>query len=70
MKMYCFQPNGHGETSAFVLAETEEEARRFVIEASEKEDVFCKPDLEGFETDYYSVTVVSVPGVVVWNAND
>jgi hypothetical protein len=70
MKMYCFQPGGHGETSAFVLAETEEEARRFVLDAAEKEDIFRRPDLDGFETDYYEVKIVDKPGEVIWNAND
>jgi hypothetical protein len=70
MRLYCFQPSGHGETSAFVLAKTEEEARQFVIDAAENEDIFSRPDLTGFDTDYYEVTVVTEPGKVVWNAND
>lgn len=33
LKLFCFQPKGHGEYSAFVMANSEEEARKFIDKA-------------------------------------
>ena len=71
MKIYCFQPRGHGEQSAFVVAESEVDARRLVREAAvvEAETGGYSVDLTGFDTDYYRVTVAD-SGQVIFNDND
>lgn len=77
MKLYAFQPRGHGELSFFVCAASEDEARA-AVEAEiarrkaispwtpEKIDGF---DVHGWGTDYYTLTVCE-PGKVISNDND
>jgi len=65
MKLYAFQPNGHGELSAFVMAEDEVSAKQAVINAAKEEGIY---NISGFGTDYYITTVVG-PLTVVWNDN-
>lgn len=67
-KLFCFQPRGHGEQSAFVIAENEEQARSMVREQA-KAQCFDEYDIYGFDTDYYNVTVVEF-GTVVFNDNE
>ncbi len=64
MKLYCFQPQGRGELSAFVMAASEQSARDAV-----KANVEDTRDTEGFDTNYYKVTVLE-PYQVAWNDND
>lgn len=64
MKLYAFQPDGHGEQSFFVMAESEHEAKGFVdayIEAN-------NPDCDRWGTDYYKMTVLD-RGEVIENDN-
>lgn len=80
MKLYAWQPKGHGEESFFVMAENEEDARKFVEDKIQKgwyysdEDI-CFQDMrvsyctDGWGTDYYHLTVCDV-GQVITNAND
>ena len=67
MKLFGFQPRGHGELSWFVMAETEESARD-AVEADIKRRralPFTNPnhihetDYAGWGTDYYTVSVAS-----------
>ena len=66
MKLYAWQPNGHGEMSIFVVAESEEIARAKVdeyISTAPKWDYF-----NGWGTDHYELTVLE-PGDVITNDN-
>jgi hypothetical protein len=71
MDLYCFRPSGHGETSAYVMAESLEDAKRIVLAESERQHAICVwfPILTGFDTDYYTVEVIG-SGIVAWNDND
>lgn len=77
LKLYGWQPNGHGELSWFVVAETEEQARAAVgAEIARREALqfddpnrISKYDSSGWNTDYYTLTV-SEPGEVQSNVND
>jgi hypothetical protein len=71
MKLYAFQPQGHGEQSFFTIAKSEEEAIKAVTKHIEK--VYPKGssneyDAHGFGTEYYKMTVVE-EGQVVENNN-
>jgi hypothetical protein len=68
MKLYAWQPHGHGELSFFVVAESEEEARRHVEEHIRLSGV-SSCDYQGWGTDYYQLTVAE-PGMVLRNFND
>ena len=80
MKLYAWQPKGHGETSFFVLAENEADALKYVEAEIAKgwhyhPDDACDPEArnnysaEGWGTDYYELTVADV-GRVITNDND
>jgi len=71
LKLYAFQPNGHGEYSAFVMAYSEAEARSAVLASKERDgaDNLYTDWMDGFNTNYYTVTVVE-QGMPVFNAND
>lgn len=75
MKLYAFQPKGHGEFSFFVCAENEESARIFVDEYIRKhyrvDDGHYIDDryISGWGTDYYQLTELN-PGEVITNDND
>lgn len=70
MKLYAFQPNGYGQYSFFVMAESEAEARRAVERYIEKTfDSTCKQPYAGFGTDSYKLTMLD-RGQVITNAND
>ena len=79
MKLYAFQPNGHGQFSFFVAAESEEAARAAVdthiqnrqlgIGDKDEWDYLSAYDVKGWGTDYYRVTAVD-PLTVISNAND
>jgi len=72
MKLYAYQPDGHGEMSFFTIAESEEKARQ-VIDKHIKEKYFKDGKYlyaaGGWETDYYILTVAEV-GEVIENHND
>ena len=71
MKLYAFQPQGHGEQSFFTIAKSEEEAIKAVTKHIEKVYPKGSPneyDAHGFGTDYYKMTVVE-EGQVVENNN-
>ena len=80
MKLYAFQPRGHGEFSFFVCAASEEEARQAVdahirqrkqqhVLAIERCDYESDCRAAGWGTDYYELTVFE-PGQVAENDND
>lgn len=77
MKLYAWQPKGHGSLSWFVCSETEGAAREAVEreiarrKALDMLDIDRITDFEvsGWGTDYYDLTVVE-PGAVVANEND
>ena len=77
MKLYAWQPRGHGSLSWFVCAETEEAARAAVESEIARRKSLDLLDLDritdfevrGWGTDYYELTVVE-PGVVVANENE
>lgn len=73
MKLFAFQPKGHGPSSFFVMAETEEEAIKsveaFIVEEAKRaEEQHYDFDFEGFGTDEYKTTVFKV-GQVAANDN-
>lgn len=77
MKLYAWQPNGHGELSYFVCAANVDDAKASV--EAEQRRLYALPlgdveritdfELGGWGTDYYTLTEVE-PGVVVTNGND
>lgn len=82
MKLFAWQPNGHGEQSFFVMAETEEQAKTAVeakiadLLAKNADENYYEDDglysefcFRGWGTDYYTLTVADV-GDVVMNSND
>jgi hypothetical protein len=71
MKLYAFQPQGHGEQSFFTIAKSEEEAIKAVkkhIDTHYPEGSPNEYDAYGFGTDYYKMTVIE-EGQVVENNN-
>lgn len=64
VKLFAWQPQGHGELSFFVAARGEEEAR----EAVDKYIANEQYRVGGWGTDYYELTVVEV-GQVITNDN-
>jgi len=66
MKLYAWQPDGHGEKSFFVMAENIVEALEAVLDAIKGLDEYYS---RGFGTDYYTLTVAG-PGKVILNDND
>jgi hypothetical protein len=77
MKLYAWQPRGHGELSWFVVA-ADESAAKIAVEneisrrmALHFDDPDCIDDTEVYEwgTDYYRLTVAA-PGVVLSNYNE
>jgi hypothetical protein len=71
MKLYAFQPQGHGEQSFFTIAKSEEEAVKAVeryIEKRYKKSNHFPWEAAGWGTDYYKMTVLE-EGEVVENDN-
>lgn len=73
LSLYAFQPQGHGEASFFVMAESEDEAREsvrnFIVEETKRADEKGYDfNPEGFGTDYYKLTVLK-QGQVAANDN-
>lgn len=81
MKLYAWQPRGHGEQSVFVMALSLDEAKRAADEAikaatdytdPKREDRdwnYCDADFDGWGSDYYELTVHE-PGAVLFHEND
>ncbi len=84
MKLYAWQPKGHGETSFFVMAENEDQAREYVEAEIAKGWYYYADDAteaaygqlprndystDGWGTKYYTLTVADV-GQVITNDND
>jgi len=65
LKLYAFQPQGHGELSFFTIASSEDEARAAVDKHIKDTDCAWT---NGWGTDYYKLTVVEV-GQVIENDN-
>lgn len=63
MKLYVWRPNGHGAYSYFVIAESEEQALKFVEKHMEEDKPW------GWGTDYYYLEVFD-SGTVVEHEND
>jgi len=71
MKLYAYQPKGHGEYSFFTIAESEEEAKKAVdkyIAETLTENATVKYEARGWGTDYYRLTVLKA-GQVIENDN-
>lgn len=72
MKLYAFQPSGHGEASFFTIAKNEEEAKKVVdkyVEDNYLKDGKLHYMASGWGTDYYKLTVIEEGGVIE-NDND
>ena len=73
MKLYAYQPKGHGEYSFFVMAETEQDAFRYIQVYIDKfcrdEDGSLSYESQSWGTDYYEVTS-GIEGFVITNLND
>ena len=69
IKLYAWQPDGHGEYSFYVTAYSKEQAIA-AVEKHMQDDPWEGNFLEsGWGTDYYQLTVLDV-GQVITNAND
>lgn len=78
MRLYAWQPNGHGEYSWFVMAENEKAAREAVEREMDRRrsipagsgdlDRITEYECGGWGTDYYTLTIAD-PGVVLANDN-
>ena len=72
MKLYAFQPKGHGEASFFTIAKSEEEARK-VVNKYVKDNYLKNGKLDyragGWGSDYYTLTVIE-EGKVIENDNE
>jgi hypothetical protein len=69
MKLYAFQPSGHGEPSFFVMAEDEAEAVQAVETYIKNEEAKGRVlDYDQWGTDYYQMTVLD-RGEVIENDN-
>jgi len=77
MKLFAWQPQGHGELSWFVVA-TDEDYARSLVEAEIKRrlnlpeddlDRITDYEFQGWGTPYYELTVAE-PGTVLTNSND
>lgn len=68
MKLFSFCPQGHGQLSFYIMAESEESATTQVKEYI-KNNNLDEYDYYGFGTDYYQVTATE-PDVVITNRND
>lgn len=73
MKLYAFQPTGHGQLSFFVMAESESEAIEYLNVHINKKYKFnngsYKYEAEGWGTDDYKLTIMD-EGHVIENDND
>lgn len=75
VRLFAWQPQGHGEYSFFVAAHSEEDARacveRYIAEHLSKDDWarLTEYSTDGWGTDYYELTVLEV-GQVISNSND
>jgi len=71
MRLFAWQPKGHGEQSIFVIAESLESATKAAEAEIERlknqDDFYCS--FNGWGTDYYRLTVAE-PGQVITNDND
>ena len=74
MKLFAWQPNGHGEMSMFVMAKDKEAAEKAIQSKIDS----CKADIDGMDfyldfsgwkTTYYTLTELE-EGEVVLNDND
>lgn len=72
MKLYAFQPNGHGELSFFTIAKNEDEAKK-VINKYVEDNYLKNGKLDyragGWGSDYYTLTEIEEGGVIE-NHND
>jgi hypothetical protein len=75
MKMYAWQPSGHGQYSFFVCAENEIEAKKAVDKYiadnlnKDNDEYLSDYSIRGWNTDYYTVTEVD-PCTVISHSND
>ena len=77
LKLYAWQPKGHGELSWFVLAKSEMAAKSYVESEMVRRKSLpdgddCKIsnyECRGWGTEYYALTVASI-GVVLTNENE
>ena len=69
MRLYAWQPRGHGEQSVFVMARDLRSARLAVlIKLEEVSGSELDYDFEGFDTKNYGLTIAS-EGSVILNDN-
>ena len=72
-KLYCWKPQGHGQHSFYVCADSYEEALSAVETHIKRHHTNTSDDLQyeahGWGTDYYEITVVE-PLSVLENEND
>jgi serine protease inhibitor ecotin len=77
LRLFAWQPKGHGEMSIFVLAENEVEAIAAVEAEMLRQEALDEDDdnyytcgsFNGWGTDYYVLTVAE-PGQVIFNYNE
>jgi hypothetical protein len=71
MKLYVWTPDGHGQLSFFVMAESEEQAKAAVDRQVERVRRDRRSDypVSGWGTKYYTLGVYEA-GEVVEHAND
>lgn len=68
MKLYAWQPQGHGDPSFFVMAESIEAATAAVEAQIKVDKATYNIDCYGWGTDYYVLNIADA-GVVLMNDN-
>ena len=73
LKLYAWQPLGHGQQSMFVMARSEEKAltavKNKIREEIKENDNFPDYDFSALGVDFYELTIVD-ENVVLLNEND
>ena len=69
MKLYAFQPTGHGQLSLFTIAESSTQAFQVVDKYVKENGGVNSYDFQGWGTDDYEMTELK-PGQVITNNND
>ena len=77
MKLFAWQPDGHGQLSWFVCAKTLDDAKKAIDQEISRRlsldnndpDRIRNYDILGWGTDYYALTICAV-GTPISNNND
>jgi hypothetical protein len=69
MKLYAWQPKGHGQYSFFVCAENEDAAHHAVdVEVKRLRDEGSNYETDGWPSDYWELRIIE-PETAIFNDN-